>query len=382
MSEVSIAELNRIASEYQELVSRIRVEQYETPLNIGEESQRTLIAYMTGKRHDPVFEFVPLNEESLLELRGLAETTGAMASSWLDALRSTIGYMTQTMVDSRRHLAPAITERTASFYGPISAAQLEQARYQLAQPFVPSDESRSIDAAGAAAIIQDALSLVSLTDWTAKVESRMNAMMDVSAERREIRIRTGSTFNLTAITRLLVHEVGCHVFRSASGIRQPIQLLGFGLGDYLPTEEGLACYQEEQTGLSDPTDSRRLALRYLAAALSLEQSLFDVYTELRTYADHAQAFETAARAKRGISDTSEPGCHLKDKVYFEGIQAVSSHLDDHPEDLATLYTGNVSLSMLPLLTGALDRGELVKPEFDHNLIPQLLQALPNDGAAG
>lgn len=98
-------------------------------------------------------------------------------------------------------------------------------------------------------------------------------------------------------------------------------------------------------------------------ALSLDQPLFEVYTELRKFAAHNQAFETAARAKRGISDTSSPGCHLKDKVYFEGIQAVSKHLTVRPEDLSTLYAGKISLGMLPAVATAIASGLLTAPKI-------------------
>jgi hypothetical protein len=198
-------------------------------------------------------------------------------------------------------------------------------------------------------------------------------MMDVSAERHEIRLRKRSTFTPTMVTRLIVHEVGGQVFRAASGVRQPVQTLGLGIGDYLPTEEGLACYQEDLFGLADPVDSRRLALRYLAAHLSADRPLFDVYAELRQYADHDQAFETAVRAKRGFSQTLEPGAHLKDRVYFEGKWEVAQHLSLHQDDVSSLYVGKVSLSMLSLVNHSIRSGVLNPPAFHPGLIPSLLE---------
>ena len=376
MINATLSEINILAMEYQTIVAKVRVERYEVAVNSAEEARRTQEAHLSGRRYDPQFKFEPVQRESIRQVSDFRERLDQFASPWLDPLRSTVGYILQTLLDSESHSADAITDRTAAMYGEIAPQVLDSALEQLAAPFVPFHEAQDIDATATVRYFRAALESVGLADWSAIVEPRMNAMMDVSGERREIRVRDGSVFSRTAVARLLVHEIGCHVFRSASGGRQPVTLLGYGLGDYLPTEEGLGCWQEEQTGLSDPADSRRLALRYLAAARSLDSPLFDVYSELRQYADHAQAFETAARAKRGFADTAQRGSHLKDKVYFEGFRSVTEYLKKNPEDLALLYVGKVPLSLLPLVNDALQREELVPGAFGPALVPDLLDVLP------
>lgn len=377
LTKSELTSINDLGTRYQELAAKIRVEQYEVPLNLAAEGLKTQLAYEAGDQYNPQFVYSgPDSREAESDLVAFSDELRSNSSPWLDRLRITVSYMVECLIDSRNHAAGATTLRTKAMFGDISLPLRQTAQNVLEEPYALSDEATDVTAEGCVAIIRDALSRVSLNDWTAFVEPHMNAMMDVTGERREIRIRQGTLLTRTAVTRLLVHEIGCHVFRSASGIRQPIRLLGFGLGDYLTTEEGLACYQEAKTGLEDPADSRRLALRYLAAALSLERSLFDVYTDLRKYADHAQAFETAARAKRGIADTSQAGCHLKDKVYFEGIEQVSDHLRRMPEDLDLLYLGKVSLGMIPMLKEARLNGDLIQPAFHAGLIPLLNDAIP------
>lgn len=368
--------LNELAIKYQALTASIRVDQYEVPLNLPDEARQTAAAYEAGASYQPSFAFPSVDPTALMELASFVRELDCSSSPWLQPMKVTLRFMMNTLADSVTHDPMAVTTRTTAMFGGLSRARLDRARDILNQPYTPTGEDPEFDAQEASAIVGQALDRVGLNDWTALVESRMNAMMDVSGERRELRIRQGTRLGRTAMARLLVHEVGCHVFRSASGSRQPIRLLGFGLGDYLTTEEGLACYQEEETGLDDPTDSRRLALRYLAAGLALERGFFDVYQELRRYSDHDQAFETTARAKRGISDTSQPGCHMKDKVYFEGIDLVSDHLKNNPDDLAVLYTGKISLGMLPLVKKALRQGGLIPAVFSPDLLPRLLQALP------
>ncbi|MDT0168450.1 tyrosine/phenylalanine carboxypeptidase domain-containing protein [Pseudarthrobacter sp. BRE9] len=367
--------INQLAQTYSELASRLKVDQYEVPLNLADEATLIEKAYQSGARHDPLFQFTPVPEEAIDELLQFRTTLTAFDSPWVLLLATTVDYMIQTLVDCRAHNPAAITTRTLAMFGDVSVTTLVEANGQLETPYKPSTEESNLDAEGLAEVFRQALSAVSLTDWSICVEPRMNAMLDASSERREVRIKTGSSFSRTMAARLLVHEVGCHVFRSASGQRQPMRLAGFGLGDYLSTEEGLAAYMEDGSGLYDAVDSRRFALRYVAASRALDHGFFDVYSELRKYADHNQAFETAARSKRGIADTSQPGAHVKDKVYFEGLDLVSDHLNEHPDDLPLLYTGKVSLTMLPLVRDSIGRGELNQGAFQPEQIPLLLATL-------
>ncbi|MDQ0769533.1 hypothetical protein QF031_002282 [Pseudarthrobacter defluvii] len=367
--------INQLAKTYSELVARLKVDQYEVPLNLADEGRLVEKAYQSGLSHNPEFQFTPVSEQAIDELLQFRITMTAFDNPWVLLLATTVDYMIQTLMDCRAHNSTAITTRTVAMFGDVSAATLGVAETELEAPYAATTEESNLDAKGLADVFRRALSAVSLTDWSITVEPRMNAMLDVSSERREIRIRGGSLFGRTMVTRLLVHEIGCHVFRSASGQRQPMRLAGFGLGDYLSTEEGLAAYLEDKSGLYDAVDSRRFALRYLAASCALEHGFFDVYKELRAHADHTQAFETAARSKRGIADTSQPGAHVKDKVYFEGLKLVSDHLKEHPDDLPLLYTGKVSLSMLPLVRESIGRGELNQGEFQPEQIPLLLATL-------
>lgn len=369
-------QLNEAAGRYQDIAARVDVDQYEVPLNAMTEAARVEEAYQAGHAYHPQFEFRPVPEASIEELTVFQRDLDRLDGPWIDLLKQTVQYMTRTLVDAGRRDAQAATDRTSAVFGPVSEETVRRAVTELAAPYAPPAEPDAFGAPDLAEVFRDGLTRVGLDGWTILVEPRMNAMMDVSGEHHRVRIRTGTSFSRTMVSRLLVHEIGCHVFRSASGQRQPLQLAGFGLGNYVATEEGLAGYLEDLSGLLDAADSRRFALRYLAAARSLTSGYADVYGELRQYADAAQSFETSTRAKRGIADTSQPGAHLKDKVYFEGVQAVGRHLAAHPTDMDLLYTGKVALDMLPVVREALETGDLVPGAFTFEHIPLLLGALP------
>jgi hypothetical protein len=89
--------------------------------------------------------------------------------------------------------------------------------------------------------------------------------------------------------------------------------------------------------------------RVLAAARALTNSFAEVYAEQRDYGFSAdEAYVTARRVKRGLSDTSLPGGFIKDQAYLWGRLLVEEHVLQGG-DLSRLYVGKVSLEQLKML---------------------------------
>ncbi|MDT9278030.1 MAG: DUF1704 domain-containing protein, partial [Limnospira sp. PMC 737.11] len=152
------------------------------------------------------------------------------------------------------------------------------------------------------------------------------------------------------------------------GQLQPLRLLRFGLTNYMLTEEGMATYHEYRYGVRNPDDTRRYALRVLAAHLSLTNDFHTVFCEVAQHTTIEEAFDIVTRAKRGFEDTSAHGVHVKDKVYFEGFRLVSAHLTAHPEDYSLLMCGKVSIDMLPLMHALQADNLLYEPQY----LPEML----------
>jgi len=217
--------------------------------------------------------------------------------------------------------------------------------------------------------MQRSLDSVGLHDWEIIIDDVMNASMMVRSVEQKVKIRRDKSFSLHAIKRLLVHEIGTHVFRYANGALQKIHLLRLGLSGYMMTEEGLATYHEEKYGLRDLDTARRYALRVIAAHLSLTHSFYEVFSEIVQHTEFDDAFDIVTRSKRGFTDTSAYGSHIKDKVYFEGFRRVSAHLEDNPTDYALLMSGKISLDMLPLMRSAAEANLLINPTY----LPELIE---------
>ncbi|XP_072024636.1 microtubule-associated tyrosine carboxypeptidase 1-like [Amphiura filiformis] len=121
---------------------------------------------------------------------------------------------------------------------------------------------------------------------------------------------------------MLRHELGTHVLRSANNKHQPWNNTKgrerHNLRHLNPTEEGLAnlhsvLYRD------DPSLWRAALLYYTAYKASL-MSFSDLFHDLEKFvSDPEIRWQYCARVKRGLVDTSEPGCFSKDQVYLTGV---------------------------------------------------------------
>ncbi|CAL8297290.1 unnamed protein product [Lota lota] len=121
---------------------------------------------------------------------------------------------------------------------------------------------------------------------------------------------------------LLRHEIGTHYLRSLNNSQQPwcgsAGRRRHGLRPPNPTEEGLASIHSVLFR-RDPT-LWRAALLYYTVHRAARASFSQLFTGLaRFLTDPHTRWDYCVRAKRGQTDTAQPGCFSKDQVYLEGI---------------------------------------------------------------
>ncbi|XP_025896613.1 uncharacterized protein KIAA0895 homolog, partial [Nothoprocta perdicaria] len=121
---------------------------------------------------------------------------------------------------------------------------------------------------------------------------------------------------------MLRHEIGTHYFRGINNNSQPwCNWSGrrkHGLKPINPTEEGLASIHSVLFR-KDPFLWRAALLYYTvyqASQMSFSQLFQDVGKFVK---DPNTRWDYCVRAKRGWTDTSQPGCFNKDQVYLDGI---------------------------------------------------------------
>ncbi len=367
VNEKELERLNRLSQQLEEIYKQLRVEEYNAPLNRNEEKEQLYKNYAVEKAYNPQFTYRPVPVGMNKHLQKFIREIEPERNPWEELLFKDAKQMLDTLETIVTHDPAQITAFSIAADGLPSQKLVQDAYIELSTIKV-SPEDETIAAEEASQIMRDALDTIQLFDWEIIIDDVMSASMMVRSVEKKIKIRKGKKFSSHAIKRLLVHEIGTHVFRYTNGAAQKIHLLRLGLSGYMMTEEGMATYHEEKYNLRDLVAARRYALRVIAAQLSLTHSYFDVFTLIAKHTTLDDAFDIASRAKRGFKDTSEYGSHIKDKVYFEGFKKISLHLQANPSDYVYLMGGKVSLDMLPLLQEINSTNLFVPPHYTPELI--------------
>ncbi|XP_053569024.1 putative tyrosine carboxypeptidase MATCAP2 [Bombina bombina] len=127
---------------------------------------------------------------------------------------------------------------------------------------------------------------------------------------------------------MLRHEIGTHYFRGMNNNRQPwcdsIGRKKYGLKPMNPTEEGFASIHSVLFR-KDPL-LWRAALLYYTVYQASRMSFSELFKDIgRFVKDPNTRWDYCVRAKRGWTDTSQPGCFSKDQVYLDGILQILRH---------------------------------------------------------
>ncbi|KAJ8248838.1 hypothetical protein GJAV_G00228280 [Gymnothorax javanicus] len=127
---------------------------------------------------------------------------------------------------------------------------------------------------------------------------------------------------------MLRHEIGTHYLRGVNNSLQPWSSTAgrkrFGLKPANPTEEGLASLHSVL--LRKQPYLWRAALLYYTVHHAANMSFSQLFSHIARFVqDPAVRWEYCIRAKRGQTDTSQPGCFSKDQVYLDGILRILRH---------------------------------------------------------
>lgn len=199
-----------------------------------------------------------------------------------------------------------------------------------------------------------------LKDWKVGYKN-MTANAAVISSKKAVYVKKKAKFSKDFLKRIVVHEIGTHVFRSLNGEKQPYKIFFTGLPNYLGTEEGLAVNIEEMHGCLRANTLRTYAGRVLAVNLSLQKGFRDVFNDLNKLFNDDFAWKLTLRAKRGLIDTSKPGAYTKDYLYLDGYYKVKKFLEENKEEgLKKLYYGRMDLEQIPLIS---QLEGLKEPEF-------------------
>ncbi|KAK2921467.1 putative tyrosine carboxypeptidase MATCAP2 isoform X1 [Channa argus] len=157
--------------------------------------------------------------------------------------------------------------------------------------------------------------------------SRASMTMVKSRPTLTINISTAREYWLEGMLR---HEIGTHYFRGINNCHQPwssnVGRKTHNLKPPNPTEEGLASIHSVLFR-KDPT-LWRAALLYYTVYQASHMSFSQLFHDLgRFLEDPNTRWDYCVRAKRGQTDTAQPGCFSKDQVYLDGILKILRYRD-------------------------------------------------------
>ncbi|XP_078271123.1 putative tyrosine carboxypeptidase MATCAP2 isoform X2 [Rhinoraja longicauda] len=137
---------------------------------------------------------------------------------------------------------------------------------------------------------------------------------------------------------MLRHEIGTHYIRGLNNNLQPWSNWSgrkkHGLKPINPTEEGLASIHSVLFR-KDPF-LWRAALLYYTVYQASHMSFSELFLDIGKFVENPNTrWDYCVRAKRGQTDTSQPGCFSKDQVYLDGILKILRQRDNIDFQLLT-----------------------------------------------
>jgi len=314
------------------------------PINSAEEKGRIL----ADPRYNPQFRYAPQDTEAIAraidDLESLVILPDGVGRFFVEARAYLLARL-----DMRRRLGDADGWQQPLYpLPPPPVVQL--ARSLLAEPPPPlRPVMRPFSTRHLQRALEARLAEYGLSNWSVQARPNLSSTNTDSAN-LVVNVRADMSYSLEEMKRLVVHEVDTHVLRAANGASQPYRIFAVGaVPSYLMTEEGLAVINEERMGYIDPPRTRTFAGRLIAALKSVRCSFSEVYRELCDLGfARDEAYVITRRAKRGLSDTTEPGGFIKDQAYLWGRVQVEEHVLSGG-DLSRIYVGKVALEHLPYL---------------------------------
>ncbi|MFW6378703.1 MAG: tyrosine/phenylalanine carboxypeptidase domain-containing protein [Nanoarchaeota archaeon] len=350
----SLGQLHRI----DEVLCRLSYVRYNyswlTPLNIDEEFDKF---ESSGRSYVPQFRYPSFSvRKEVEELESLDIPTDTALGRLFDRIRNDFLVEARALdgigtdrFDTTRLFSPPDDHVVSVAYDILSRIPPQQA---------VSDDPKRITPRKLGESLLARIRSYGLSGWTVEYGNYLSSV-SVSSGTRTARIKKGVMFSKKQLNKLLIHEVGTHILRMENGSSQPFGIFAHGLPGYLPTEEGLAGYNERRNGLGSAQIERAYALRALATHLSVSKGFVEVFDGIRPFVDDDYtAFLIVTRAKRGLGDTSRPGGYLKDHCYLQGKLLIEEFLEQGG-DVTQLYAGKIGVDDLWLV----DEGVVHPPRY-------------------
>ena len=337
-------DLQKIDQELSEMDSAIKLLAHLRPLNLKDENTKFLL----DPNYNPQFEYKALsfntnNFNSRLKRMEFPDSPiGLLWQKKADEIKRKINLLEARGSDE-------FTQRSIELYGvPDEELYKEALEEAKSMPENFPSPGKTLSSKEAKKIFERAIEEYGLKGWRVKLKEDLVSDA-IAGKENTIFIRSGATFSEDRLKGTIAHEIETHAFTAMNGALQPYRIFQRGLADYLMTEEGLAVYNQEQTESSETIKKYWPASSVIGIYSAMRGSFTDVYKEVVELGFGAErAWRVALKAKRGLTDTSQPGAFTKDFIYYKGYKMVKAFAEAGG-DLTRLYCGKTNLEDLETL---------------------------------
>ncbi len=245
--------------------------------------------------------------------------------------------------------------RSELFFGVPPDDVRKKAKKALEKLEPEEQHRRSIPTEKVAEEMQAFLKDKGLHNWLVKIKDGIVSRC-VLAKHNRLLMKGSEKFSRWDVDKLIAHEIEVHVYCTENGKEQPFQILQRGTAHYLKTQEGLAVYWQDKA-VKDGI--RNSIIGFQAVMWGREMGFVELFEKLCTLGTKKQAWSTAVKVKRGMSDTSLPGAFMKNALYYWGYLEVI-HFLDQGGAFEDLFYGKYSIADVDLVK---ELEGLVKPKY-------------------
>lgn len=318
------------------------------PVNLQPEK----ILFLEGKRRNPVFHYPELKfspeefRKKIGTLKPDSTPIGMLLTKKIEECVTKVN-----LLEARGN--KRFSDISATLYGAPEKIFQHDAEQILHTPHRTTQGHTKYTTEEVYEILKATLASYGLTRWHVRIKDQL--LSDIAAgKRNSLFLLKGSSFTKTRLDRIIAHEIETHILTAENGKYQPYQLFHRGCANYLETQEGLAMYAQECQAECLPLGAHRVSYLTLAVLKASTGSFREVFEMMRSFRlSPEKSFRMAIRAKRGFTDTNEPGAFTKDLLYLKGYRRVEEFAKNGG-DLKKLFIGKVALEDLPFFSGIPD----------------------------
>ncbi len=282
-----------------------------TPVNIEEEREK----FFSSTTYNPVFQYRWETEDvgKLYQSKKSDLKRAVLSQDHKEIVRCAKAYFETEIDEDIQQLAQEYTRQTPE--------RISEKVEDLAEAFRKAFEFFDLD-------------------YKVILSERKGFNIRPEPKKQQIIISDSAELDFFSIDSEIKHEM-THVLRYENGCFNNIP----NGKNYLPTEEGLACYMHDFYSHEGKSSLFQHAAEYIATKVGLNGSLRDIYNYLISIGFSEElAWQRSIRHKFGFKNTSEAGDIIKPAMYFYYEQRIQNLSEG---EIWRLLVGKISISSLP-----------------------------------